>query len=222
MDVELVVTGDGSHTLFVPALKEHYHSTFGAIRESRHIFIDSGLLYFPDHSALTIMETGFGTGLNALLTIMEANHHGFTINYIAIEPYPIERAVYQQLNYPEKTGLQKSMPLYNAIHTASFHRKNSITPWFSLVKIKEKLEDIILSAKTIDLVYFDVFSPGVQPELWTEKIFRKLFDSMKTGGILVTYSVKGSVKRALKNVGFLVEKLPGPPGKREITRALKR
>ncbi len=222
MDVELVITGDGSHTLFVPVFKEHYHSTFGAIRESKHIFIDSGLLHFPDHSQLTIIETGFGTGLNALLTILESDHHGFTINYIAIEPYPLERAVYQQLNYPDKTGFRKSLPLYNAIHQAPFQIKNSITSWFSLVKIKEKLEDIILSAETVDLVYFDVFSPEVQPELWTEKIFRKLSASMKTGGILVTYSVKGSVRRILKNVGFDVEKLPGPPGKREITRALKK
>jgi len=222
MDVELVVTGDGSHTLFIPVLKEHYHSTFGAIRESKHIFIDSGLLYFPDHSELTVVETGFGTGLNALLTIIESDHHSFKINYIAVEPYPLERAIYQQLNYPEKIGLPESLPLYNAIHEDQYNNKNSITSWFSLVNIKEKLEDIILSAETVDLVYFDVFSPGIQPELWTEKIFRKLFDSMKPGGILVTYSVKGSVLRILKNVGFIVEKLPGPPGKREITRALKK
>jgi tRNA U34 5-methylaminomethyl-2-thiouridine-forming methyltransferase MnmC len=221
MDVELIVTGDGSHTLFVPVLKEHYHSTFGAIRESKHIFINSGLLYFPDQSELTIFEAGFGTGLNALLTIMEAKHHGLTIKYFAVEPYPPEKAVYQQLNYPDKIGTPESLPLYNAIHETRYNIKNSITSWFSLVKIKEKLEDIILSAETVDLVYFDVFSPTVQPELWTEKIFRKLFDSMKKGGILVTYSVKGSVKRSLKNAGFLVEKLPGPPGKREITRALK-
>jgi len=222
MDVELVITGDGSHTLFVPALKEHYHSTFGAIRESKHIFIDSGLFYFPDHTELTIVETGFGTGLNALLTIMEANHHGFTINYLAIEPYPLERAIYQQLDYPEKIGLPESLPLYIDIHEAQYNSKNSITTWFSLVKIKEKLEDVILSAETVDLVYFDVFSPTVQPELWTDKIFRKVFAAMKPGGILVTYSAKGSVRRALMNAGFHVEKLPGPPGKREITRALKK
>ncbi len=221
MDVELVVTGDGSHTLFVPALKEHYHSIFGAIRESRHIFIDSGLLYFPDHSALTILETGFGTGLNVLLTSMEANNHNIKVNYIAVEPYPLEAAIYLQLNYPYKLGLQESLHLFKAIHAAPFKKTTSITQGFSLTKIKGKLEDIVLSAKSIDLVYFDAFSPEVQPELWTDKIFRKVFAAMKPGGILVTYSAKGSVRRALMNTGFQVEKLPGPPGKREITRAIK-
>jgi len=222
MKVKLVVTGDGSHTLFLPRINEHYHSTFGAIRESNHIFIDSGLVHFRDHSELTIFEAGFGTGLNALLTAMQADHHNIKVNYIAVEPYPLETAIYMQLNYPYLLGIQESLHLFKAIHEAPFNKKTSITQGFSLTKIKGKLEDTSLSVENVDLVYFDVFSPDVQPELWTEKIFRKLFNSMKPGGILVTYSAKGAIRRSLKNAGFQVEKLPGPPGKREITRAMKK
>jgi tRNA U34 5-methylaminomethyl-2-thiouridine-forming methyltransferase MnmC len=221
MDVKLFVTGDGSHTLFVPRLKEHYHSTFGAIRESKHIFIDSGLLYFPDHSELNIFEVGFGTGLNTLLTILEAERHTIKVNYLTIEPEPLGEAIYMQLNYPYILGLQSSLQPFKAIHEAPFVKKTFITPGFSLTKMKGKLESNILSPGSFDLVYFDAFSPEVQPELWTEKIFRKLSDGMKSGGILVTYSAKGSVSRALKTAGFKVEKLPGPPGKREFTRAKK-
>jgi tRNA U34 5-methylaminomethyl-2-thiouridine-forming methyltransferase MnmC len=221
MKVKLVVTGDGSHTLFHPRSGEHYHSTFGAIQESKHIFIGYGLFHFPDHSELTILEAGFGTGLNALLTVLEASQHDLKVNYIGIEPYPIDASVFLQLNYPYELGLQVSLPLFRAIHEAPFQKIISINPAFSLTKIKGKLEDTVLSAESIDLVYFDAFSPEVQPELWTDKIFRKLFNSMKTGGILVTYSAKGSVTRALKLAGFKIEKLPGPPGKREITRASK-
>ena len=221
MHVELVVTGDGSHTLYNPRLKEHYHSTFGAIQESKYIFIGSGLLYFPDHSDLTVFEVGFGTGLNALLTLLEAEHHSIKINYTAIEPSPLADTIYMQLNYPYLLGLQKSLPLFKAIHEAPFQKTKTITPGFSLTKIKGKLENYIIAPRSVDLVYFDAFSPEVQPELWTEKIFRKLYGAMKPGGILVTYSAKGSVGRALNLAEFNVEKLPGPPGKREITRALK-
>lgn len=221
MEVKLVVTGDGSHTLFIPRVNEHYHSTFGAIRESKHIFIGSGLLHFSDHSEMTIFEVGLGTGLNALLTILEAENHHIKVNYIGIDPYPLETSVYMQLNYPYLLGLQVSLPMFKSIHEAPFQKIYPITQGFSFTKIKGKLEDIVLSPATIDLVYFDAFSPEVQPELWTDKIFRKLFVAMKPGGILVTYSSKGSVSRALKLAGFKVEKLPGPPGKREITRAIK-
>ena len=221
MDVELVITGDGSHTLFLPRINEHFHSTFGAIGESRHIFINSGLLYFPDHSELTIVEVGFGTGLNILLTILEAEQHNIKVNYIAIEPHPLEASVYMQLNYPYILGLKSSLSLFKSIHEEPFQKVSHITQGFSLTKIKKRLEDITLTDCAVDLVFFDAFSPEVQPELWTEKIFRKLFIAIKPGGILVTYSAKGSVTRALKLAGFRVEKLPGPPGKREITRAKK-
>jgi tRNA U34 5-methylaminomethyl-2-thiouridine-forming methyltransferase MnmC len=221
MKVELVVTGDGSHTLFQPRIKEHYHSTFGAIRESKQIFIGSGLHQFPDQSELTVFEAGFGTGLNALLTSMEAIQHKMKIKYIAIEPSPVDATIYMQLNYPYLLGLRDSLHLFKAIHEAPFKKTTFITEGFSLIKTTEKLEDTQLTSNTVDLVYFDVFSPEVQPELWTDRIFRKLFMAMKPGGILVTYSAKGSVRRSLKNAGFRVEKLPGPPGKREITRAIK-
>jgi tRNA U34 5-methylaminomethyl-2-thiouridine-forming methyltransferase MnmC len=221
MEVKLVVTGDGSHTLLQPRLNEHYHSTFGAIQESRHIFISSGLGRFQDNSEVAILEVGFGTGLNALLTILEADQRNLKVDYTAIEPQPIDAPVFLQLNYPYKLGLQASLGPFKAIHEAPFLKKTGITKGFSLVKMKGKLEIIKFSPTAFDLVYFDAFSPEVQPELWTDKIFRKLFNALKPGGILVTYSAKGSVTRALKLAGFRIEKLPGPPGKREITRALK-
>src|ERR1039457_3236967 len=146
MKVKLVVTGDGSHTLFHPRVNEHYHSTFGAIQESKQIFISSGLLHFPDHSVLTIFEAGLGTGLNALLTILEANQHNMKVNYIAVEPYPLEPAIYLQLNYPYKLGIQASLHPFKAIHEAPFLKKNNITQGFTLTKIKGKLEDVLLTA----------------------------------------------------------------------------
>ena len=220
MDVELVVTGDGSHSLYVPALKEHYHSTFGAISESKHVFIEAGLSGFKDGSSIEVFEVGFGTGLNAFLTLIEAGKRDLTVRYTAAEPYPPERSILRMLNYPEITNHGRNIPGLEILHDLPSGIMGKVTPYFSLKKVQEKLEDLALPMQAFDLVCFDAFGPDVQPELWTEEIFRKLAMAMKPGGVLVTYSAKGSVRRALKSAGFRVEKLPGPPGKREMTRAI--
>jgi tRNA U34 5-methylaminomethyl-2-thiouridine-forming methyltransferase MnmC len=221
MTLEILQTADGSHTLFVPELNEHYHSTYGAIQESRHIFIEAGFRQIPiNQPVVRILEVGFGTGLNAFLSLLEADKSGKTIHYTAIEPFPLDPAIIKLLNYAELLGASTES-LFKMLHEADWNRKIQITDHFILHKVLHKLKNIELLRSSFDIVYFDAFGPEVQPELWTEEIFRKIFSSMKEKGILVTYSAKGSIRRALKNSGFSVEKLPGPAGKREITRAIK-
>jgi tRNA U34 5-methylaminomethyl-2-thiouridine-forming methyltransferase MnmC len=220
MILKPVMTEDGSTTLFVPALNEHYHSIHGALQESSHIFIREGYKHtreFPVH----IFEAGFGTGLNAFLTYLASEEEGRSVCYTAIEKYPLEDPVTRLLNYPEKTDPAKAEIFY-AIHHAPWGQKIRISEHFTLSKIQGDLLELQVKDASFDLVYFDAFGPEVQPELWTEEIFRKVYLSMKEGAILVTYSVKGSVKRALKAAGFSIAKLPGPPGKREMMRATKK
>ena len=221
MNPEIIITDDGSHTLFVPELKEHYHSTFGAIQESRHVFIEAGLKQIiPGHTHVKILEVGFGTGLNAFLSLIEAEKSEKTFHYTSIDPFPLTHDITSQLNYSELSGIETSS-LFKKIHDVEWDRENEITDHFFLHKIQNRIEKTGLEDSSFDLVFFDAFGPDVQPELWTEEIFRKIFLSLKRGGILVTYSVKGSVRRALKNSGFSVKKIPGPAGKREMTRAIK-
>jgi tRNA U34 5-methylaminomethyl-2-thiouridine-forming methyltransferase MnmC len=220
MAVQHVLTEDGSSTLFNTELNEHYHSTFGAIQESRHIFIHEGygqIRYFPAR----IFEAGFGTGLNAFLTFLESEKEKKSIHYTAIEKFPVEDHLVRLLNYPEMINPAKA-EIFQAMHNAPWNQDIRISENFILYKIHDDLREVHLENSSHDLVYFDAFGPAVQPELWTEEIFRMLYQSMKAGACLVTYSVRGSVKRALKSAGFSIEKLPGPPGKREMTRATKK
>jgi len=219
---EIIITGDGSTTIFLPEWQECYHSTHGAVNESNHIFIEAGLNYvLSKKENIRILEIGFGTGLNAFLTLMNCLSSGKTIYYEGIEPYPLKDSEIASLNYPESTGFIGHQDLFNRIHLAEWERPCRIAPDFTLLKTKQKAEDIILPGSHFDLVYFDAFAPLVQPELWQKSVFEKLNKSMKPGGILVTYSSKGDVKRALKESGFKIEKLPGPKGKREFCRAEK-
>jgi tRNA U34 5-methylaminomethyl-2-thiouridine-forming methyltransferase MnmC len=221
MNPELILTDDGSHTLFVPRLNEHYHSTYGAIQESRHVFLEAGLKQIlPGHTHVKILEVGFGTGLNALLSLIEAEKSGKIIHYTSIEPFPLNQNITNQLNYPELLA-EGTSSLFHMMHDAEWNKEMQVTDHFFIQKILNGIEKTGLEDNSFDLVFFDAFGPDVQPELWTGEIFRKIFLSLKKGGILVTYSVKGSVRRALKNSGFSVEKIPGPAGKREITRAIK-
>ncbi len=220
MTLQAVLTDDGSTTLFNPELNEHYHSIHGAVQESMHIFVRGGYKQIPNFPA-RILEVGFGTGLNAFLTFLVSEKEGKSIHYSAIEKYPLEDHVIRLLNYPDKTNPAKA-EIFQAIHNASWEKDVRISENFTLHKMKADLCELQPEELSYDLVYFDAFSPNVQPELWTEEIFRMLYQSMKISALLVTYSVKGSVKRALKTAGFIVEKLPGPPGKREMTRATKR
>jgi tRNA U34 5-methylaminomethyl-2-thiouridine-forming methyltransferase MnmC len=222
MKVQPVITGDLSHTLFVPELNEHYHSVFGAISESKHIFIETGLdRQVQDRSIIRILEIGFGTGLNALLTYYEALSKKIRIHFTAIEPFPLDRSVWEKLNYPEILKYPGASEVFHKLHDCPWNATALVSDFFLLEKRMEKLESIVLSDSSIDLVYFDAFGPDVQPELWTEKVFKKICHIMDQDSVLVTYSSKGSVKRALLHSGFQVEKLPGPMGKREIIRASK-
>ena len=221
MEVRLVKTGDGSDTLFVPELNEHYHSTFGAINESKHIFIDAGFKQITDNQQdCRILEIGFGTGLNAFLTLIEARKKQVNVHYTSIEAFPLPGNIIKQLNYPDLLDPSEA-GLFILLHNRAWGKEEKITGSLTLLKIKDKLENCDFPTGYFDLVYFDAFGPEVQPELWTSEIFCKIFNSTVPGGILVTYSSKGSIRRSLKNAGFSVEKLPGPTGKREITRATK-
>jgi tRNA U34 5-methylaminomethyl-2-thiouridine-forming methyltransferase MnmC len=222
MKVELVTTGDGSSSLFVPELNEHYHSTFGAIGESKHIFIEAGFnAKVSGSNEIHILEVGFGTGLNAYLTLLESNKGKAKIKYTSIEPNILPESITGDLNYASIIN-QSDVELFTKLHAASWNQLVEISPFFSLKKLNGYLETIQLPLMKFDLIYFDAFGPDVQPDLWTESIFKKIFEATAEKGILVTYSAKGSVRRALKSAGFYVEKLPGPPGKREITRAIKK
>lgn len=219
-DVELKMTGDGSPTLFVPALNEHYHSVFGAIAESKHIYINYGFNFIKDHDEINILEIGFGTGLNTFLTWLEARAGKVKVNYTAIEKYPMKAEIYRQLNYPELLGYSFEKECFIKMHELPWNNPGEISDGFILKKNHKSLDEYYPEVNHFDLVYFDAFGPEVQPEMWTLQVFQKLAAGLKRGGVLVTYSTKGSVKRNLKEAGFSIVKLPGPVGKREILRAL--
>ena len=214
-------TEDGSATLFVPELNEHYHSVKGARTESQHIFIDMGL---KASTALhpRVLEIGFGTGLNALLTLETAEKEKRHIHYTGIELYPLAWQEVDALKYSEH-------PLFKMLHQAPWEEEVNITPCFTLLKIQENVvggDRPLLTAHRsplkYDLVYFDAFAPEKQPEMWKEEIFRSLYALMNDNGILTTYCSKGAIRRMLQGIGFEVERLPGPPGgKREILRGRK-
>lgn len=218
----LQTTEDGSHTLFVPDLNEHYHSTHGALQESELVFIQNGLHHIPECiKEINVLEVGFGTGLNALLTVLESKKQRRKINYVAIEPEPVEEETLVQLNFASVIGSTEAVGYYKKIHQAGWVYPAFLSDYFIISKIKAKLADITLRDEQFHLVYFDAFGPDIQPELWTEEVFAQIYKCMKYNGILVTYSCKGTVKRALKTAGFTIEKLPGPAGKREVLRATK-
>jgi len=214
----IVTSEDGSHTLRVEALKEHYHSHKGALRESRHVFIEAGLKQFSDTVSLHLLEVGFGTGLNALLTVLERG--GRNIAYTGLEAFPLDRKMVDLLNYSALTGDDRAEAIFASLHDAPWDDSHVITPGFVLHKRQETLQDF-RPADVFDLVYFDAFAPHAQPELWQPAVWEKLHAAMGTGGILVTYCAKGQVRRDMQAAGFVVERLTGPPGKREMIRAHK-
>lgn len=220
MKRELILTGDGSHTIFLPEQNEHYHSKHGAINEAYHVFINAGLHQFPTTDLINILEMGFGTGLNAFISFLESMHRGFKINYTAVEAFPVPLDEFSKLNYTSNLQAEKHNGIFKKMHRLAWYKKQQISDNFSLIKIKEKLENVVLERK-YNLIYYDAFGPRVQPELWTVSIFEKLYKCLRNNGILVTYSAKGSVKRNMQAVGFTVEKLAGPPNKRHMLRAIK-
>jgi tRNA U34 5-methylaminomethyl-2-thiouridine-forming methyltransferase MnmC len=219
---QLVISEDGSHTLFSGEYKEHYHSIHGAIRESRHIFLEAGLHFVHQKvDQVNLLEIGFGTGLNALLSCLESEALQLPTTYVAIEPFPINSQFCKSLNYPLQLSAPSAQLFFNLMHDAAEGQEIKISDYFHLRRLKLEIKDFSSENDIFHLVYFDAFSPETQPEMWTEEVFNKLFSFLKPGGCLVTYSCKGIVKRALRSAGFEVHKLPGPPGKREILRAIK-
>jgi len=220
MKIEIRMTEDGSPTLYLNELDEHYHSTFGAVQESQHIFIGSGLNQCHANE-LTVLEIGFGTGLNCFLSLLACLRSGQTIRYTAVEKFPLPIEIWEKLAY--SMPFPESRPEhFTLLHSVAWGSGIWITPRFELHKIEADLLEIEPAVLPLaDLVYFDAFSPEKQPELWQQSIFETLFGRMKEGGILVTYCAKGVVRRSLQTVGFRVERIPGPPGKREMLRAWK-
>lgn len=216
--MEIIKTGDGSHTIFVPEIEEHYHSVHGAIQESGHIFINNGLR-FCTADPVSILEIGFGTGLNVLLTALSAKESGKRVFYTSVEKYPLDGNTIRSLNYIEMTGIT-GRELFSKIHSPVWDYDEEIYPGFILRKLNKDLTKAKLSG-LYNLVYFDAFSPEKQPGMWTKNIFSMISDLTARDGILVTYCVKGDVKRILKSVGFSISVLPGPRGKRHILRAIK-
>jgi tRNA U34 5-methylaminomethyl-2-thiouridine-forming methyltransferase MnmC len=218
MDREIRITGDGSHTVFVNQLEEPYHSIHGALQESAHVFINQGFMSL-NQLEVRILELGFGTGLNALLTLSESLKSHQQVYYHTVEKYPLSGEEYRKINFEEYVQDAPEGSFLN-LHRTSWGENVAITPRFTLFK---ELSDFraMNPPDGIHLVYFDAFDPNKQPYLWTEEIFRRISKVTAPGGILVTYSAKGSVRRALKASGFEVRKVPGPPGKREMIRAIK-
>jgi len=216
---EIVKTSDGSTTIHLPDWNENYHSTHGAIQESKHVFIDKGLSIISKPE-ISILEIGFGTGLNCFLTLLEAEKRKISINYVGVEAYPVTEEEAVQLNYVSELNVGDKQAVFNQLHQVSWDENHDILIKFSLEKRKQFFKDITAEDQ-FNLVYFDAFGAEHQPELWSLEIFRIMFKAMKEDGVLVTYCAKGSVRRAMQEVGFIVERLDGPPGKREMLRATK-
>ncbi len=214
-----MITSDGSTTIHLPEWDENYHSTHGAIQESKHVFIAKGFDKI-DLSEISILEIGFGTGLNCFVTFLKAIEKGKSINYVGVEAYPVSEEEVEKLNYVSELKAEQQQVIFDEIHNCSWEKKHHISLDFSLTKRKQFFNEID-DENQFDLVYFDAFGAEHQPELWTVDIFKKMYNALKLNGILVTYSAKGSVRRAMQEVGFSVERIDGPPGKREMLRSTK-
>ncbi len=218
---EIIKSNDGSDTLRNSILDETYHSTHGAIQEAMHVFINAGLNYFVEKNKsnkIKILEIGFGTGLNAILTLEAILfYENISLEYTAFEKYPVPVNVVTELNYLNKVSNPK---LLIKIHEVPWEIKNQVTNQFSITKKQVDLLEY-QEKHQYNLIYFDAFSPTKQLELWTKEVFRKMYESLSSNGVLVTYCAKGQVRRDLESIGFRVERIPGPPGKREMLRAIK-
>ncbi|HBB92233.1 MAG: hypothetical protein A2X22_06640 [Bacteroidetes bacterium GWF2_49_14] len=218
MNRRIIITDDGSSTLYVPGLDEHYHSVHGAMRESMHVFIGNGLNRV-EKNPIAVLEVGFGTGLNACLTLEMLKRSSRGVYYESWEKYPLTNAEYEELNYTSLDGVDES--LYRSITGAPWNHEFRVYPDGILKKIEADFLNFT-SPRYFDLVYFDAFGPDCQPDLWTAEVFNSIGIRQLPGSILTTYSVKGLVRRNLAEAGYQVEKVPGPKGKREITVAIKK
>lgn len=219
MEREIIQTLDGSTTIHLKEWDECYHSKHGAIQEAQHVFIKNGLSLFPNQS-VSILEIGFGTGLNAFISFLESSKLNQSINYVGVEAYPVNATEVLAMNYVDELNAKSQKEVFEKMHESKWNEKIELTAEFKLTKRKQffdKIDDV----EQFDLIYFDAFGYRVQPELWSTAIFQKMYTALRPGGKLVTYAARGVVKRSMIEVGFTVEKLPGPPGKREMFRASK-
>lgn len=219
MKREIIKTLDGSTTIHLPEWDECYHSKHGAIQEAKHVFIKNGLSLFEN--SVKILEIGFGTGLNAFITFLESVKKEQFIDYVGVEAYPVDAAEILEMNYATELEALEFSNIFEKMHKSEWGEKVEICNQFSLTKRKQFFHEIN-DFEIFDLIYFDAFGYRVQPELWSTEIFQKMYNSLKPNGVLVTYAARGVVKRSMIEVGFTVEKLAGPPGKREMFRAFKK
>jgi tRNA U34 5-methylaminomethyl-2-thiouridine-forming methyltransferase MnmC len=216
---EILTTNDGSTTIHLPDWDESYHSKHGAIQEAYHVFIKNGLSLF-DGKQVTILEIGFGTGLNTFITYLEAKKTNQIIDYVGVEAYPVLFDEALKMNYVSELNATDATEIFSKMHQSSWEEEHFISSNFSLTKRKQFFQDIS-DENVFDLIYFDAFGFRVQPELWSLEIFKKMYKALKSNGVIVTYACRGSIKRAMLECGFKVQKLPGAPGKREMLRATK-
>ncbi|EAR13142.1 hypothetical protein PI23P_01572 [Polaribacter irgensii 23-P] len=222
MKREILITSDGSTTIHLPDWDEQYHSKHGAIQEAYHVFLRAGLdIVSTSAKKIEILEIGFGTGLNTFITFLEGRDKKVEIDYVGVEAYPVAAAEVLKLNYVEELKATADQDIFDKMHALPWEEKQEISKEFQLTKRKQFFQDIT-DKEAFDLIYFDAFGAKNQPELWTEAIFLKMFDAIRKDGVLVTYCAKGSARRAMQAVGFIVERIPGPPGKREMLRATKK
>ena len=220
MSIEIITTGDGSHTLRNQALGETYHSVHGAIQESVHIFIENGFMSFigKDKPEISILEVGFGTGLNALLTLQRARSYKQKVLYTTIEPDPLPERIWSALNYAEVVSTREE---YDILHQSPWQIGTALGPYFELLKVRTTLQDYRPDGQSFDLIYYDAFAPSKQPELWQLPLLEKVVAALRPDGVLVTYCAQGQLKRNLRMLSLQVETLQGPPGKKEMIRARK-
>ncbi|MDH3708984.1 MAG: tRNA (5-methylaminomethyl-2-thiouridine)(34)-methyltransferase MnmD [Cyclobacteriaceae bacterium] len=222
MDPQIRITGDGSTTLYAPDLDETYHSMNGAIKESQHVFMEQGLEYYvgqASKSPVTILEIGLGTGLNAWLSWHFADNRQVTLQYTSLDPFPLEPHILKELNYSSIISLPGQPVSFDRIHEIAWEQAQPLSDYFTLYKVPQRIQDF-QETGTFDVVYFDAFAPNKQPEIWEKEVLEKVKSLMEPGSCLVTYCAQGQFKRNLQSLGFEVSTLPGPPGKKEMTRAV--
>lgn len=221
MKRKVITTSDGSTSIEIEEWGETYHSIHGAIQEARHVYIERGFekIELP---LVKVLEMGFGTGLNAFLTLVEARSQNKEVEYHSIEAFPVTKEESDVLDFSALYDQQEDELLFKQIHLCSWNTLNPITPNFTLHKIHATFEEAIVNQDFFDVVYFDVFGYQFQPDLWSVEIFKKVYDALKSEGVLVTYACRGPIKRAMREVGFVTEKVAGPPGKREMLVAYKK
>ncbi|WP_299336049.1 tRNA (5-methylaminomethyl-2-thiouridine)(34)-methyltransferase MnmD [uncultured Psychroserpens sp.] len=223
MQRKIITTADGSKTIQIEDWNEQYHSVHGAIQEASHVYIKHGLLFFisenKPHDPISILEIGFGTGLNALLTLLKSEELKLPMSYVGVEAFPVSSEELNQLNYTSELNIDSLY--FQQLHQPSWEEVHQISNLFQLTKQQKFFKDIS-EENAYDIIYFDAFGARVQPELWTEDIFRLMHRALRQNGVLTTYAAIGSVRRILQSLGFEVQRLEGPPGKRHMIRAIKR